>query len=398
MQNAFSIADAFNMIDCLPDDVLMMLVYGLLKIEDRIALVISCKAVLQACGGFDTTEGRISANGGDLHWSREVRKAGFRPPVSIAGMRAIYFDIKAQRCAACDVLITHRTGCIVSDGNTCHGVHLASCVRCGPLVHVRSILGMQIMPAVPRVFGGFVCRRKFQAAMERCHEARTRGQIGMNTAQVKAALHMTGMSPQRVDAAMTGSKALDMYINTNGRDIAGLDATVLSICRRHWLHNYTWLACACLICGTPFNDQSKDDVYRHVLTSYGGYPSKWPWTVRVGEEQQNHRERQQLADTMLTFYAKKMMLESLFHRMVRNELCWLADHFWFSKIRDVIRQQRTNALGREPFPCKSYVPYTTFVLAPCPSHSRVTQLVLHAEFVGGYRMRRCDSHMTFTIL
>lgn len=98
----------------LPSDVLRILVYssGLSKVEDRIALLLSCKTVMHACGAVDTMTGQISSDGGEAHWRTEaeiagfVRQAGRRPSEGLR-WRTFYFSRKALRCASCCDPITH---------------------------------------------------------------------------------------------------------------------------------------------------------------------------------------------------------------------------------------------------------------------------------------------------
>lgn len=204
---------------------------------------------------------------------------------------------------------------------------------------------------------------------------------------MRAALQVTGMTTKRVDSAIIGSMAFKLYVTSSasvsdakGREL--LDATVQNICRRHWLNNYTWLPCACALCGTPFSDPSKNDVYGQVMKAYGGYPKVWPWGFSVGTEMAMYLERDRLADRMVQFYADSMMLDSLFQRMVKCDLHWFGDHVWLSRIRDAWTQKQ---VGRRH--------HITFVVAPCPAATRVAQLVQEAEFVGGYRIRWGASHM-----
>lgn len=384
-----------NDMESLPPDVLRTLVYssGLTRVEDRTALVLSCMATLQACGGLHASgRGRVATDGGEEHWRREVAIAGYvrGRDTSIRGIedsrhrrdspaewRSLYFDKKRKRCACCDVVITHQTGRVLTIGYQGRGIQLSSCVRCGPIVHISCLpFAHPLPPALVRVFGGYVRRRQVDLALAREKVTREREQADFRATEVRVALMQTGMSPQRTEAAILGSLAYTTFLASSGEL---LDETIGSLCRRHWLNTYTWLEGACLICGTPFNDTCKNDLYQFVLRSYGGYPAVWPWALHFREQQAQMMERERLADKMVNFYAESMLLDALFQRMIRNELNWLGDHAWLSRIRDASRGTRG----------------VKFVVTPIPG--RIAQIMLEADFIGGYRMRRSVSHVTFTV-
>lgn len=388
------------MMDGLPPDVLRVLMYasGLRRLEDRVAFLMCCKAVLSACGGLheptSPCDSAIYADGGADHWMRELRNAGHKiTPIRPEGGRALYFELKASRCASCDVMITHRTGRISTLGYQGKGVHVVSCVRCGPLVH-KSLLSASDRTnwvGVGNVFGGYIRRRQFERAEERVLADTTSIREAGRAGEVRAALRLTGMSAQRVDAAINGSMAFSVYVASRKVEDADekgrlLDSTVQNICRRHWLNSYTWFPCACLLCGTPFSDACKSDIYDAVMTSYGGYPKIWPWSFCGGTEMAMYLERERLANEMVNYYAEHMMLDSLFQRMVKSDLHWLGDHVWLSMIRCVLVKKSGSRR------------HGTFVVAPCPTQSRVVQLIHEAEFIGGYKVRWGASHMTFTVV
>lgn len=383
-------------LDTLPHDVLRILVYssGLARVEDRTALVLSCKAVLYACGGVDVGTGRISADGGEAHWRREAEAAGFvrcaqkvHPHPASQPARTLYFDRKAKRCASCGIPISHRTGRISTTGYQGQGVRLVSCVRCGPLMHVPVPVSVPVAPVLRHVFGRYTSRRQYDVSVERMVAAQDSARVERRVQEVRDGLLHAGMLPRMVESALAGSVAFNMYVSTVTDGVGlreRLDGTVSGICCSYWMQNYTWLPCARAMCGTPCSDATRDDLCRMVLTCYGGYPIVWPWT-------QDTRHRDLLADAIVKFYADNMMLDSLFQRLVRNELCWLGDHAWLHKVRDAAVRLGPSKRSRSGMHAR-----VTFVVPP--NVGRATQLALQAEAVGGYRVRRSAWHVTFSVL
>lgn len=372
--------------DRLPADVLRSLVYnaGLERLEDRLSLLICCRAILGACGGLHRPNGSIYADGGDRHWNEEARRAGYVCLRPYTRGRARYFEMKGARCASCETTITHRTGRIVLQSLSGTGlggddVRIVTCFRCGPLAHRGEVASCSRSrdDDLERVLGGFVRRREVDLRQQEDVAARVYAGRIHRTGMIGAALRLTGMSRQSVVTATGGSAAFARYV-TDERGCS-LECTVQEVCRLHWLDSYTWLPCACAMCGVPFSDAAKDDVYRRVLTAYGGYPQVWPWSVGEGTDSiYAYHDLAWLADRIVEYYADKMMLDALFQRMVRADLCWLGDHSWLSRIKDALTQP------------------TTFMIVPCPSPDRVGQLVRDADLVGGYLVRWGAAYMTLT--
>lgn len=183
--------------------------------------------------------------------------------------------------------------------------------------------------------------------------------------------------------ALAGSAAFGAYVKLEKVSSVALTGTVANICRRHWMNSYTWLPCASALCGVPFSYATKEHLYSLVLKSYGGYPEVWPWSSCQATD------RETLADSMVEFYADSMMLDALFQRIVKNDLAWIGDHAWLSRIRDaVVRQEARSWRSR----ARGVVTFVTM-----NPGMRVAQLVLEAEFVGGFRVRRSPWHVTFTV-
>lgn len=367
--------------DSLPSDILRILAYssGLACVEDRVCFVLSCRSTLNACAG---ETGTWPADGGELHWLREVEMAGYirqRHPslINHGTWRAFFFARKALRCACCNVPISHHTGRMTTTGYQGRGVQLSSCARCGPLVHMRKDDALD----VEYVFGRFTSRRHLETMIEQAAASRAYDREEQRGKEVREALMLSGMSYQRVELALAGSAAFSSYVRLTKQDGAALSGTVANICRRHWMNGYTWLPCASTLCGLPFSNATKEHLYRLVLTAYGGYPSVWPW------KSPNTADREVLADMLVDFYADSMMLDALFQRLVKNDLCWLGDHAWLGRIRDALlaQQRRQRRQGRP-------ISFVTSNLG-----LRVAQLVMEAEFVGGYRVRRSDWHVTFSV-
>lgn len=389
--------------ETLPADLLRVMVYasGLRRLEDRTSLVLSCRSILAACGGVDGVTGRIAADGGEMHWRREARTAGFGHQQASGReeqtqkQRSLYFERRALSCVCCDVRITHRSGRISTvPGIHGRGVHLSTCMRCGPLVRTRVEDGRH------RVFGCYASRRQLDIETERIAAERRLEREAGRAMAVRSALALTGMSPQRAELALVGSASYLAYVTRTAateRDDgneeetrrvarAALSRTIANICRRHWINNFTWLPCACLLCGPPYPDATKDHLYGIVLQCYGGYPPVWPWDRDAAAE----ADREILADRIVEFYAHSMMLDSLFQRLVRDDLLWMGDRDWLRRIRDAVvgmcppRRTRRRTLAR-----------VTFVASP-PS-MRIALLVLEAEIVGGYDTRQGMCHVTFAV-
>lgn len=366
--------------ETLPSDVLRLLVYtsGLVRVEDKVALVLSCRSILCACTG-----GEFAADGGEAHWRREAEEAGFvmNRHHAVQHWRSVFFERKALRCACCNVPISHRTGRMTTTGYQGRGVRLSSCVRCGPLVHVEKHDALDA-DSVEYVFGRYASRRHLETMMQQAAETRTHQREERRSKEVREALMLSGMSSQRVELALVGSAAFSTYLRLTKDDGAALTGTVANICRRHWMSGYTWLPCASTLCGLPCSNATKEHLYRLVLTCYGGYPAVWPWSGSRGTS-----DREVLADMLVDFYADSMMLDALFQRLVENDLCWLGDHAWLGRIRDALLGQHRR--HRRPRRAVSFVAMNPGM--------RVAQLVLEAEFVGGYRVRTSAWHVTFSV-
>lgn len=367
------------MLDTLPPDLIRILVYssGLRRLEDRTALVLSCRSVLDACGGVEPRSGRVAPDGGDMHWLRESENAGFRHHRRCGHrQRSLYFERLALSCVCCGVRISHGTGRISTPaGQHGRGVRLSTCVHCGPLVRTRPA------GALVFVFGCFASKQQIDRDARLAADTLRRFREWVRASAIRSVLALTGMSDERIEMALAGSASYAAYVLSHRKEACrGLMRTIADICRRHWFNAYTWLPCARLLSGDPVHN--REELYSVVLESYGGYPPSWPWSP--GEDAVGGRER--LADKMVGFYARSMMLGALFQRLVRGELGWLGDHGWLRRIRDA-------AVGMGPArrtSC-SRVTYAT------PHSPRVTQLLLEAEHVGGYEIRIGAWHVTLRV-
>lgn len=397
------------MINNLPPDVLRTLVYmsGLSCVEDRTALVLCCKVVLDACNGVDKIAqgrklSRIHADGGGAHWCIEARLAGYKQTSQVAvrhghrpfAWRTLFFKHKALRCACCDVVISHRTGRISTSGYQGRGVYLSSCVQCGPLVHCSHATPSN-PPSYPesiktgntRVFGRYHSCRKLDMAIERASILRDFERAARREAEVREALSHTGLSPCSISESLVGSVAFAIYVTTVADDGVGLremlDGTVLNICCRHWMNTYTWLKCAFILYGSLNSHAAENHLYHTILNCYGGYPPIWPWI-------QEMHEREALADMIVAFYADSMMLDSLFQRLVGNELYWMSDHGWLHRIR--ASAVRLGPSKKSHSGLHSRVTFITSI-----NNLRVSQLMFAAGFVGGYRVHRSAWNVMITV-
>lgn len=376
-------------LDRLPPDLLRMLVYasGLHRLEDRLSLLLSCRTVLDACGGVHARTGRIATDGGEAHWGREMEAAGYSGRRTHAQhghghrQRSLFFERKALRCACCNVRITHITGRIsTTTGIHGRGIHLSSCIRCGPLV-----LTTTPGDAVHRVFGCYATRRRLEQAEERSVAAASQEREKGRANLVRVALGTTGMSAIRIERALVGSASFIAHITSVDGYGPGLLRTVANICRRHWMNFYTWLPCAICICGK--RNASMVELYGVVLECYGGYPSRWPWSV----DAEMDTEREHLAVTMVNFYADNMMLDALFQRLIKEELDWDEDVSWLARIRDAVIRTTGGVRGG----VTGHRRRVTFVTKPPTLRS--FHLAHEAEYVGGYQIRRSLWHVTFCV-